>query len=196
VKFQDVVEAWDGAFDAIHPSREHESEEAYWESGREQAQKLMQVFKDGSRIVDFGCGDGRVAIPLHRRNFARVIGVDSSSKMIEALREREPSLPALVNDGTGLAGLLDRKVDGLYCLAVLIHHDYADGERLVGELARAVRKGGLLVLDWPTSEAPGERQAWIEVTTWPKAWQAQIGALNGLERVENDLPWSTWKMTR
>jgi SAM-dependent methyltransferase len=174
VRFQDVVRAWDEADPKyIHPTREHESEEAYWASGALVAGKLTEAFPAHARVVDFGCGDGRIAIALHKLMRQHVIGVDSSPRMLDSLREREPAIPTLHSDGSDLREQLDRPVDGLYSIAVLIHHDYASCDRLVGQLARAVRSGGLLVLDWPTSNIVGERRTFIEITTWSEVHLAQ-----------------------
>ena len=195
MNLHDVVKAWDEApLDALHPTRAV-SEEEYEASGREAAKALMQVLSPGSRVVDFGCGDGRVAIPIHNRNHARIIGVDSSPTMIEALRKRAPRMPTLVSDGSDLAEQLDGKVDAIICLAVLIHHRFADGAEIVTNLVKALRPGGLLIAHWPTAPEPYERKTWIEVTYWGELEQAVLAAELGLRRIEADLPWSLWKLS-
>ena len=45
-----------------------------------------------SRVLDYGCGYGRVAAILHAHGYHHVIGVDFSSRMIEAGREAYPHL--------------------------------------------------------------------------------------------------------
>ena len=59
----DVIQAWDRADPtAIHPLR-RVSEDAYWDSGKAQADMLASVIPGNAKVMDFGCGDGRVAIP-------------------------------------------------------------------------------------------------------------------------------------
>ncbi|MGW4493767.1 class I SAM-dependent methyltransferase [Streptomyces sp. NPDC004376] len=194
MKLNEVVEAWDRADPAaIHPTREHESEDAYWASGSAQALLLAKELKVGSRALDFGCGDGRVAIPL-RAMGVDVTGVDSSPRRLAALTERDPDLTTIQSDGSDLGKQLGRrKMDAVYCLAVLIHHGYKDGAALIAALAKTVRKGGLLILDWPTSEQPHERTHWIDVTTWSREQQTAVADGLGLTAVDTSLPWSVWK---
>lgn len=191
MKFQDVVDAWHVApLDAIHPSRAT-SEVAYAASGAAQAHELAGLLPKG-RIVDFGCGDGRVASPLRRLGFD-VVAVDSSARMIEALHARDPEVSTLVSDGSDLAEQLGTKAAAVFCLAVLIHHDYDSCRQTLINLRRAVRKGGLMVLDWPTSEHPSERKSWIGVTTWSPARQAELAAEVGMVSVPTRTSWTVWR---
>lgn len=190
----DVINAWDEAGPAhIHPSR-GVSEEAYWASGENAADQLAEVLKPGSRVVDFGCGDGRVTNALRRRGFD-VTAVDASPKMLAALAEADPDMPQLQSDGSDLYARLGRKVDAVVCLSVLIHHSRASALAILDGLVEAVRKGGLLILDWPTSEEPEEAQIWIDVTTWHPDMQAAEAAKRGLKRVQPEKPWAVYRKT-
>ena len=189
----DVVAAWNTADPAaIHPTRARVGEAAYWRSGEIQAVMLADVLKPASRVVDFGCGDGRVTIPLAAAGH-HVTGADASAAMLARLTERAPDIPTIQSTGPDLAQALGRKTDAVVALAVLIHHGYDDGAAIVRGLAQAVKKGGLLVLDWPTSARPHERAAWIDVTTWSVDQQQAVAAEVGLAPVETDLPWSVWR---
>lgn len=193
LSLEGVVDAWDRADPAaIHPTREHENETVYWASGEQQAEQLAAVIKPGSQVVDFGCGDGRVTIPLAARGY-QVTGADSSPAMLARLNERAPDLPTVQTTGADLHKTLGRKTDAVICLAVLIHHGYDDGQAIIRGLAAAVRKGGLLVLDWPVSDRPHERAHWIDVTTWNPADQTEVAHEIGLTRVDTPLPWTVWK---
>lgn len=180
MNLDDVVLAWDRADPIyIHPTREHESEDAYWASGRDIADALVDWLPPQGTVVDFGCGDGRVTIPLHERG-VNVIGVDSSPTMLGALARRAPQIPSFRSDGTDLRARLGGQVDAVFALSVLIHHDYEDGEMLVNSLADAVVSGGQVALDWPVADNPGERRRWIEVTTWPRERRDDIATRAGL----------------
>jgi 2-polyprenyl-3-methyl-5-hydroxy-6-metoxy-1,4-benzoquinol methylase len=50
---------------------------------------LATVIPDGCEGLDFGCGDGRVAIPLAALGY-EVTAVDSSQRMLDRLAERLP----------------------------------------------------------------------------------------------------------
>ncbi|MFJ6073691.1 class I SAM-dependent methyltransferase [Streptomyces sp. NPDC093065] len=190
---QDVIEAWDRADPrAIHPTRAT-SEDAYWQSGTEQAAALAGVFKPGSRIVDVGCGDGRVAIPLQQLGYD-VTGADSSSNMLRRLAETEPGIRTVQSTGPDLREQLGRKQDGAYCLAVLIHHTRADALDIVRGIVAAVRKGGTVVLDWPVSDRPHERRHWIDVTTWDPSERDTAADTLGLDPIDSPLPWATYRV--
>lgn len=188
----EVIAAWDEAGPPhIHPSR-GVSEEAYWQSGEHAATALAEVLKPGSRVVDFGCGDGRLAIPLARLGFD-VTGADASPTMLAALTDNDPDLPQVQSDGSDLYAKIGHKVDAVVCLAVLIHHERASVLTILDGLCQAVKKNGLLILDWPTSEHPEEAQIWIDVTTWhPDAQQAEASK-RGLKRIEPDRPWAVFR---
>lgn len=188
----DVIEAWDEAGPAhIHPSR-GVSEEAYWSSGEQAAHQLAEVLKPGAKVVDFGVGDGRVAIPLRKLGY-QVTGADASPTMLAALAENDPDLPQVNSDGVDLYEKVGHKVDAVICLAVLIHHDRASVLAIIDGLCKAVRKGGLLILDWPTSAHPEEAQVWIDVTTWDPGVQQAEATKRGLKRIEPERPWAVFR---
>ncbi|MFJ3839457.1 class I SAM-dependent methyltransferase [Streptomyces sp. NPDC090054] len=190
-----VIEAWDQADPAaIHPSR-GVSEAAYRESGQAQAELLATVLPAGCRVVDFGCGDGRVAVPLRALGYD-VVGADSSDRMLDRLRKSDAKIETVRSNGVDLAGELGKKVDAVVCLAVLIHHTYASATEIVAGLRAAVRVNGLLVLDWPVSDDPVEGSTWISVTTWTRAMQDDVCRQVGLKRLDSDLPWPVFRAVK
>ncbi|MEV7654656.1 class I SAM-dependent methyltransferase [Streptomyces anulatus] len=193
---ESVIRAWDQADPtAIHPLRQV-SEHAYWNSGRAQADMLATVIPDGAKVLDFGCGDGRVAIPMARLGF-EVTAIDASQNMLDRLPESGPSITTVQADADGIAGHLGRRrMDAVYSLAVLIHHSYTDCLHIIGRLRAATKLGGILVLDWPISEAPAEADSWIGVTTWSREQQDEACAQIGLEPVDSDLPWGVYRAVK
>lgn len=192
----DVIKAWDQADPtAIHPLR-NVSEGAYWESGKAQAGMLATVIPDGAKVLDFGCGDGRVAIPMAAHGY-EVTAVDSSQKMLDRLTDRAPDVTTVQADAAGIAGHLGRRrMDAVYSLAVLIHHSYQDCLHIITKLRAATKLGGILVLDWPVSEMPTEADSWIGVTTWSAEQQADACQQIGLEPVDSDLPWGIYRAVK
>lgn len=191
----DIIQAWDCADPAaIHPTRAID-EDAYWGSGRDQAADLATVLSSGCKVVDFGCGDGRVAIPLRALGYD-VTAVDASPAMLDRLNQRDPGMPTVLNAGAGLHAALGKKVDAVVALAVLIHHNYADCLDLLAELRQAVKLGGTLILDWPVSDEPVEGQAWLEVTTWSQQAHDDACTATGLKAVDSGLPWGVYKAVK
>lgn len=190
-----VIEAWNTADPAaIHPTREL-SEDAYRASGEAQAQILAEILPEGCRVVDFGCGDGRVAIPLQQLGYD-VTGADGSQAMLDRLADQAPDMPSVLTNGTNLAAAIGKKADSVVSLAVLIHHGYEAGERIIEGLRAAVRVNGLLVLDWPIADQPSEGEGWISVTTWSRDQQDAICRRVGLKRLDSDLPWGVFRAVK
>jgi 2-polyprenyl-3-methyl-5-hydroxy-6-metoxy-1,4-benzoquinol methylase len=196
VTADDVIQAWDKADPtAVHPLRQV-SEKAYWESGEAQAAMLATVIPDGAKVLDFGCGDGRVAIPMAALGY-EVTAVDSSQNMLDRLTENVPDITTVQANADGIAGHLGRRrMNAVYSLAVLIHHGYKDCLHIIGRLRAATKLGGILVLDWPVSETPAEADSWIGVTTWSAEQQADACAAIGLESVDSDLPWGVYRAVK
>jgi 2-polyprenyl-3-methyl-5-hydroxy-6-metoxy-1,4-benzoquinol methylase len=195
VTANDVIAAWDKADPtAIHPLRQV-SEDAYWTSGKNQADLLSTVLPAGCKVVDFGCGDGRVAVPLRALGYD-VTGADGSANMLAALVANDPSMPTVTSDGTDLYEQLGRKVDAVVSLAVLIHHDYTSAEAIIAGLRAAVKVNGLLVLDWPTSDQPSETISWTGVTTWAADEQAAACKRVGLKPLDAGLPWGVYRAVK
>jgi SAM-dependent methyltransferase len=94
--------------------------------------------------LDVGCGVGLTVSELKGR-FGLVAGVDVSAAMIERAREREPSIEYRVYGGTALP-YEDNSFDLVYAICVLHHVPKSSRLRLVSELRRVVRGGGLVIL--------------------------------------------------
>lgn len=187
--FTGVVEAWQQAdVEAIHPLRAVD-ERAYWESGEAQAAQAGLYIPDGGTVIDFGCGDGRLSIPLAELGFS-VLAIDSSEAMLTRVKARAEAkgvkIELMQSDGLDLPLLVD-PVDAVVARAVLIHHSRKDVARLVKSLVEIIRPGGHLVADWPLGRAH-ERRDWIDVTTWNGHDRARVATAAGLTLVEDGDP--------
>ena len=100
----------------------------------------------GSRLLDVGCGTGRLAKRLAAAGYD-VTGADPSTGMIEVLERNAPEVKAVVASGESLP--FDSGSFGAsYCVAVM-HHVAEEGavSRTLSEMVRVVQPGGL-VLVW------------------------------------------------
>lgn len=103
-----------------------------------------------ARLLDYGCGYGRIAAELAAAGWRNSVGVDFSAAMIERGRREYPDL-----DLRHVAALPVAEPDGAFdavflfaVLTTIVGDD--DQHALMGELRRLIRPGGLIYLsDYP-----------------------------------------------
>ncbi|MFP5021514.1 class I SAM-dependent methyltransferase [Pseudonocardia phyllosphaerae] len=127
------------------------------------------------RVLDGGCGTGRVAVELDRRGI-EAVGVDPDDDMITAARAKAPGLRW---ERHGLHELdLAERFDLVVLAGNVIPYAGADAAGVVAGCARHLREGGLLLAGfslrpgWPSAD---DHDAWC--------------AAAGLAPVAR---WSTW----
>jgi len=105
-------------------------------------QALLQEI-GGSRVLDAGCGTGRVAIELAARGL-HTVGVDADEPMLAAARAKAPGLTWIHADLSTLT--VDEDFD-LTVLAgnVMIFLAPGTERQVVQQMALSVRPGGLVV---------------------------------------------------
>jgi len=100
-----------------------------------------------SRVLDFGCGYGRVLGILHSHGYRDLIGVDPAPAMIAAARAAFPSISFEVAQDYRRLALPDASVDAVLLFAVLTSVPSNEGQRaIVSEITRLLRPGGVLYI--------------------------------------------------
>ena len=107
--------------------------------------RLGTLLTRDARIVDIGCGYGRVLQILRDEGYHRLIGVDPAASMIEAARQRVPEAELHVMSSPPIVPLPDRSVDAALLVGVLTAIPGDDDQRaLVAETARVLTRGGVM----------------------------------------------------
>jgi SAM-dependent methyltransferase len=99
----------------------------------------------GGRVLDLGCGAGRIAAYL-RPHGCEYVGLDISPRMVAACRRRLPGMTFEVGDMRDLSAFVDGSFAAV--LAVLNLFDaagHADRLRTLAGIRRALKPGGLLI---------------------------------------------------
>jgi SAM-dependent methyltransferase len=115
------------------------------------------------RILDAGCGYGRIAIPLVTRGY-RVIGLDLSESLLHSARAvalvEGIRLPLAAGNMTRLP-FRDSSFDAVICLWSAFYEvlDPADQARTLAEMWRVLRPGGLALIEGPLPPATGTELA-------------------------------------
>lgn len=99
----------------------------------------------GNRVLDAGCGTGRVAIELAARGFS-VVGLDLDPTMLETARAKAPELTWIEADLADAGSHLDGTFDMVALPGnVMIFVERGTEGRVVDELAALLAPDGLLV---------------------------------------------------
>lgn len=105
------------------------------------------------RVLDFGCGAGRLSQAL-AEHADQVVGVDVSVPMLDAARRLDRSggtCRFLLNDGPDLSGFEDAGFDLVYSELVLQHLPRPVIDGYLAEFMRVLRPGGVAVLQCTVS---------------------------------------------
>lgn len=111
---------------------------------------LRDLFPSHSRILDYGCGHGRLCGELWNNGFKDVIGVDSSTRMIEIAKQTYPKLDFRMVENSVFP--FDNETFDVVLLFTVLTSVPADEEQkaIVSESYRVLRRGGILyVSDLP-----------------------------------------------
>jgi len=161
-----------------------------------------------ARWVDVACGPGVISRAMASR-VGSVSGVDLTPAMVEEAERRAgeeglDNVSFALGDATAL-DLPDASFDGAIT-RLSLHHIPAPG-RVVAEMARLVRPGGLVVVSDLAADRDGEAAAWreeIERLRDPSHWACQtperlrsMGAdadlvLEQEESIEVDIDFDDW----
>lgn len=150
----------------------YESSHAFvWELARDLVALLAPA--PGERILDAGCGTGRITAEIARAG-ASVVGVDNSPAMVERARGNFPSIPFEIQDLRSLP--YQAEFDAVFSNAAL--HWVQPAGDAAASIARALKPGGRFVAEFG---ARGNIQALLEAS-----WQAVEAMGLGATRVH---PW-------
>ena len=103
-----------------------------------------------AKIVDFGAGTGRLAIPLANSGYT-VTAVDPSSKMLEALKRKDGALHVKTVNSEMQNFVANDPYDMALCVFTVIAY-FAEREDLIRALSSAyesLKPGGFLLIDVP-----------------------------------------------
>lgn len=107
---------------------------------------LSEHLPSSARVLDYGCGYGRVVAEFHARGWSSIAGYDTSSGMIERARRDHPGCEFL--DAQDNDGLVAREPHDLVLLMAVLTCVPADEEleSLVAQVTRCLRPGGFILI--------------------------------------------------
>jgi SAM-dependent methyltransferase len=147
-----------------------------------------EKIKTGDRILDAGCGNGRLLEALKDKNLD-YLGIDGSEELIERARLNYPKNRFLVGDLLDLKKIADTNFDYIFCLAVLQH---IPGEALrlkaLEEMKNKLRTGGKIIISvWNLWNVGGKGKKYRKQLF--KNWFLKICGRNQLDSGDLIFPW-------
>jgi SAM-dependent methyltransferase len=110
-------------------------------------ERLDRWLNRDSRILDLGCGYGRVLGSLFEHGYHNLHGFDPAPAMVALARERYPLITFEVIKAPPRLDLHDASVDAVLLFSVLTCVPTDEGQRaIIREAARVMRPGGLLYI--------------------------------------------------
>jgi len=139
--------------------RLHAPPEDDWASFPEQALRSAVERIPGRRgltVADLGCGDGRL-VPFLADRYARVVAVDYAPASLAEARKRHPKENVQyrrrdLRDLTPFRGAFDVAV----AVQSIVGPRRADVDRILRQVWRSLRDGGLLLALFPAADRVGE----------------------------------------
>ena len=101
-------------------------------------------FKEGSRILDIGCGEGDTVAHLTEDLGMKAEGIDMNLSMISSAREKHPGIDVKFGDGEFLDSYSSFTFDGVMMECVLSLIDIPD--EALHEAYCVLKKGGRLII--------------------------------------------------
>ena len=129
-----------------------------------------------TRLLDFGCGVGRVT-RVFSQYFDQVVGVDVAPSMIARAREVNADSPActfVLNRSATLDQLADGSFDVVYCRLVLQHIRPAIVRGYIREFVRLAAPGGVIMFQLPEVVGIDSRQVFIDAPVAGSAFKQRL----------------------
>lgn len=119
------------------------------------AEMMGKRIKSNSLCVEFGCGFGRILLPLAnilKDREVKIVGVDFNDKMLELARTytlKYPEISYLSAEPQSYKTALENSsVDFLFSHAVMIHNNPKQIVNLFSEFTRILKTGGRMIHDF------------------------------------------------
>jgi SAM-dependent methyltransferase len=140
----------------------------------------LDVSMPPGEALDFGCGVGRLVLPLAKR-FRSVLGIDISDAYIaEAMRNRDRSGLGNIEFAENLSAAMSegRRFDLVHSYIVFNHIPWQRGKTIIGDLFGLLRPGGVLAVHVLHRRQAGTLRrtvSWARRNFAPLHWLINLG---------------------
>ena len=137
-------------------------------SWQEVKQTLKKYIKDGDKILDLGCGNGRLLKSLDGFSDLDYIGLDNCSKFISnnqkmiSKKQSKLRIKFINDDILNLAQFKENEFNAIFMIASF-HHIPSNKlrERVMADLSRILKPGGFLIMvNWNLWQIGAKKSFW------------------------------------
>lgn len=123
-------------------------------------ENLVQYITEGDKILDLGCGNGRLLKVIQGKNID-YIGADQSEGLIEIAKRKYPEAKFQAVDAFNLP-FPNNYFDAIFCIRAFHHVPSKElRHKFLAEVRRVLRPGGLLVMTvWYTWSRRSKENFW------------------------------------
>ncbi|MET1160559.1 MAG: class I SAM-dependent methyltransferase [Thermoprotei archaeon] len=170
--------------------------ENMWKKAEEDVEWLVKIFSKyglnrGSRILDLGCGIGRIAVNLARKGYY-VTGIDISEKYIEIARRKAreynvaDSIEFIVGDARQLTKYLGKEYDAvlMYWSTIIGYYDEETDLVIMKQCHEITRDNGYMFV---LNTVNRDRVVMTYSLIGNPSYYSEIGDLVVIEKPEFDL---------
>lgn len=123
------------------------------EAQRFDEELLGNELTDGQKILDVGCGTGRLLLALNGKNNMRVDGIDMVPKHVDHIKKQNPDVDVRVGSWFELP-YDDGEYDAAFCLGRSLTHNTTIPDMVIAlkNIGRVIKPGGKLIVDMPNNQ--------------------------------------------
>lgn len=111
-----LLELVKGNYEGLAADFEAMRQKAVWPELR----RVAEMIKDGDRVLDIGCGQGRLLTALAEKQ-VEYLGVDNSATLIQEAKKNYPERRFIRGDALRLDDIPDTDFNYVFCLGALQH---------------------------------------------------------------------------
>jgi len=106
---------------------------------------IKEHIKNQDKILDFGCGNGRLSELFEGKDY-EYVGVDISNELLKIARKKYPDKEFILIDKENELLFEDGSFDKIFSVAVFHHFNPEMTKQALKELRRILKKDGILIL--------------------------------------------------